>query len=196
MLRAKAAILGAALLASGAAPGAAPRHHPAEAAPPDPYAVDGFVTDAMNFPWTAKRRLPVYAEPGSRKRVAMLSPGEIVVADRLQLRGRPWAVRVIYDRKPFRTGMRMWILERDLDEGSFMIWYRGERREDLADAMTLGPSEERCGPPSEYCYLRFAKEPRQESWFRVTTRGGLVGWTPSADDFLVGKIRNGAAASP
>ena len=38
MLRAKAAILGAALLASGAAPGAAPRHHPAEAAPPDPYA--------------------------------------------------------------------------------------------------------------------------------------------------------------
>jgi hypothetical protein len=189
-----AAILGAALLASGArVPAAgAPRHRSAEAGPPDPYVVDGFVTDAMSYPWTATRRIPLFAAPGSHRRVGALAPGDVVTVDRLQLRGRPWEVRVVHDRPPFRVGMRMWVLERDLDEGSFMLWYQGERREDLADAIGFGPSDEPCGRPSELCFLRFAKETKQESWFRVKTQRGLVGWTLRDDDFSVGKIKNGA----
>jgi hypothetical protein len=193
-----AAILGAALLASGAgaSPPGAPARPAADAAPPDPYVVDGLVTDAMDYPWTARRRIPLFAGPGSRRRVGVLAPGEVVTADRLQLRGRPWEVRVVHDRPPFRVGMRMWVLERDLDEGSFMLWYRGERREDLADAIGFGPSDEPCGRPSESCFLRFAKETKQESWFRVKTPRGLVGWTAQDDDFSVGKIKNGAPRDP
>lgn len=204
MVVTNAAILGVALLASGAPsatgaptnnPGPKTTAHPrAKAGPPDPYTLDGLVTDAMDYPWTAKIRIPLFAVPGSPKRVGTLAPGEVVTADRLQLRGRPWEVRVIYNKKPFRVGMRMWILERDMEEGSFNIWYGGERREDLADAIPFGPSDEPCGPPSENCYLWFSKQPKQESWYRVVSQRGLAGWTARGDGFSVGKIKNGAPA--
>ncbi len=188
------ALLGAALLAAavGASPDGAPKRHSAEVGPPDPYFLDGLVTDAMDYPWTARRQIPLLAAPGSHKRVGTLAPGDVVIAERLQLRGHPWEVRVVYDRPPFRVGMRMWVLERDMDEGSFNLWYRGERREDLADAIGFGPSDEPCGPPSEQCFLRFAKEPEQKSWFRVKTEHGLAGWTARYQDFSVGKIKNPA----
>ncbi|HLK91536.1 MAG TPA: hypothetical protein VKZ18_16710 [Polyangia bacterium] len=193
-----AAILGAALLASGAGASAdgAPARQAAEAGPPDPYVVDGLVTDGMDYPWTAKLRIALYAGPGSRERVGVLAPGDVVTADRLQLRGRPWAGRVIHDNGPFRAGMRLWVLERDLEEGSFEIWYGGERRQDLAAAIPWRPSDESCGPPSASCFLRFAKEPKQESWFRVKTSRGLVGWTARDRDFSVGTIRNVAPRGP
>jgi hypothetical protein len=192
-----AAVLGAALLVAGAgaSPEGAPRRHSADAGPPDPYFLDGLVTDAMDYPWTATRRVPLFAAPGSHERVGTLAPGDVVTADRLQLRGHPWEVRVIYDRPPFRVGMRMWVLERYMDEGTFTIWYRGERRDDLSDAIEFGPSDEPCGPPSKQCFLRFAKESKQESWFRVKTGRGLVGWMVwdgVSDDFSVGKIKNPA----
>jgi hypothetical protein len=207
MIVTKAAMLSAALLASGVPSAAdapttteatAPKKtalRPAYEGPPDPYTVDDLVSDAMDYPWTAKRRISLFAGPGSRKRVGTLAPGEVVTADHLQLRGRPWEVRVIYDKKPFRVGMRMWVLERDMDEGSFNLWYQGERREDLADAIGFGPSDEPCGPPSEECFLWFAKEPKQEIWYRVVSRGGLVGWIIWRDNFGVGKIKNGAPPS-
>ena len=88
------------------------------------------------------------------------------------------------------------VLERDLEEGSFEIWYGGERRQDLAAEITSRPSDEPCGPPSKGCYLRFAKEPKQESWIHVQTQRGLGGWTAREDDFSVGKIKNPAPPTP
>jgi hypothetical protein len=204
----KTAILGAVLLASGvpSASGAPttnasarperPAHRRVNAGPPDPYTLDGLVTDAMDYPWTAKERLPLFAGPGSRKRVGALAPGEVVIANHLQLRGRPWEVRVIYDREPFRVGMRMWILEREMEEGSFELWYRGEKRQDLSAAIDFGPSDEPCGPPSKQCFLHFSKEPKQESWYRVVSQRGLTGWTAREDGFAIGKIKNEAPPVP
>lgn len=124
------------LLAWGAPPPSALAA--AEPLPPDPYTLDGVVTDDMSDEWIATREIPLFASPGSRKLIATVAPGEVMHAEALQLRGRPWEVRVLHDYGPLRAGMRLWILARDMDEGHFILWYRGETRTDLDVGIDFG----------------------------------------------------------
>src|SRR4051812_22896875 len=109
-----------ALLAWGVPPPAALAR--AELLPPDPYTVDGLVTDDMSDEWIATRKIPLFADPGARKPIAEAVPGDVMYAEALQLRGHPRKIRVLYDKPPLRAGMRLWILERDMEENSYTLW--------------------------------------------------------------------------
>ena len=181
--------LGALALAWALPPLAAPVA--AEPRPPSPYVVDGLVTDDMSFRWIATREISLFAHPGSRQRVAVVVPGEVMHAEALQLRGRPWEVRVLYDKGALRAGMRLWILARDMEEGSYQLWFGGETRDDLQEMISFELVGKQCGRGSADCWLRFEREPAQEDWVRVRTERGVVGWLgrKNHDDFRIGDKR-------
>jgi len=156
---------------------------------PAPYAVDDLVTDDMEYEWIATRRIRLFARPGSGKRIATVSPGEVMKAEAMQLRGRPWEVRVLHDKGSLRAGMRLWILARDLEEGTYQLWFQGELRYDLEKMIDFNLVGKRCGRGSEDCWLWFANEPPQEQWMRVRTARGVVGWFLRNDyeDFRLGE---------
>ena len=176
-----------ALLAWGV-PAPAPPVAP-ELLPPDPYTLDGLVTDDMQNEWIAKRPIKLFERPGARRQIAVVAAGDVMYAQALQLRGRPREIRVIHDHAPLRVGMRLWILARDLEEGYYLLWYQGETRDDLQPAIDQ-QEHERCGRGSEDCWLHFAKEIPQQSWVQVTTNRGASGWMLRTDGvFEVGKRR-------
>ena len=177
-----------ALLLAWAVP---PRAAPAATPPgqPPPYAVDGLVTDDMEYEWIATRKIRLFARPGSGKGTATVLPGQVMKAEAMQLRGRPWEVRVLHDKDSLRAGMRLWILARDLDEGTYQLWFQGELRYDLEKMIDFNLVGKRCGRGSEDCWLWFAKVPPQEQWMRVRTAQGAVGWflRNRYDDFRLGE---------
>ncbi len=157
----------------------------AELRPPDPYTVNDLVTDDMSYAWVATREIPLFARPGSRRRVATVARGDVMHAQALQLRGHPWEVLVLYDHGSFRAGMRLWILARDMEEGYYEYWFKGRKRGDTLINFEL--VEKNCGRGSEDCWLRFAKPRPQEDWVRVRTERGAVGWLlrKERDDFTI-----------
>jgi len=177
------------------APPAAP-----ELLPPDPYVVDGLGTDDMKNEWIAKRPIKLFALPGTRRQVAVVAAGDVMYAQALQLRGRPWEIRVLHDYPPLRAGMRLWILARDLEEGYCVLWYQGQTRDDLQTAIDYALEHQRCGRGSKNCWLHFAKEIPQQTWVQVTTNRGATGWMLRTDGaFEVGKPRqpgDGAKSAP
>ena len=181
--------LGGLVLAWAFPPPAAPVA--AEPRPPNPYVVDGLVTDDMSYGWIATREIPLFAHPGSRQRVALVVPSEVMHAEALQIRGRPWEVRVLYDKGVLRAGMRLWILARDMEEGSYQLWFGGQTRDDLQEMISFELVGKQCGRGSADCWLRFAKEPVQEDWVRVRTERGVVGWLrrKNQHDFRVSEKR-------
>jgi hypothetical protein len=163
-----------ALLVAWAIPLSAPAA--AELRPPDPYTVDDLVTDDMSYPWIATREIQLFARPGSRRLIATVARGEVMHAEALQLRGHPWEVRVLHDKGPLRAGMRLWILARHMEEGSYQLWFGGETRDDLQEMINFDLVGRRCGRGWAECWLWFAKERPQEDWVRVRTERGVVGW--------------------
>jgi hypothetical protein len=168
----------------------------AESRPPDPYTVNDLVTDDMSYAWVATRGLPLFARPGSRRRVATVARGEVMQAQALQLRGHPWEVLVLWDHGPFRAGMRLWILARDMEEGYYEYWYRGQTRGDILINFDLVGKD--CGHGSEDCWLRFAKQPPQEDWVLVRTERGVIGWLlrKESDDFIIRTVPPGHEPPP
>jgi len=164
----------------------------AELLPPDPYTVDGLVTDDMDNEWIATRPITLFDRPGARRRVAVVAAGDVMYAQALQLRGRPREIRVLHDHPPLRAGMRLWILARDLEEGYYILWYQGETRDDLQPAIDE-QQHEHCGRGSrgsDDCWLRFAKEVPQQQWVQVKTNRGASGWMLRTDGaFEVGQRR-------
>ena len=75
-----------------------------------------------------EREIPLFARPGSPRRVATVARGEVMHAQALQLRGHPWEVRVLYDHGPLRAGMRLWTLARDMAEGYYEYWFSSQTR--------------------------------------------------------------------
>lgn len=189
--------LGGLLLASALPPLAAPVA--AETRPPDPYVVDGLVTDDMSYGWIATREIRLFTHPGSRRQVAVVVPGEVMHAEALQIRGRPWEVRVLHDKGALRAGMRLWILARDMEEGSYQLWFGGETRDDLQEMISFELVGKQCGRGSADCWLRFETEPAQENWVRVRTERAVVGWLrrKKHDDFRIDEKRlpHGATGS-
>jgi hypothetical protein len=153
------------------------------------YILRGYVPAGFDHygAWTAKKATPLYADPSAGKPSASVASCETVDAERGEIRGRPWAVRVVFPHDPFRKGDRMWILARDLEEGYFQLWHRGELRDDLASELDLELVGRRCEEkPSETCWLWFDGIPEQVFWVRIRKQDGTVGWTRRPTDFIEG----------
>jgi len=175
-------------LAAGAVAG-----EPGPSAPRDPFRVAGYVPVGFRGfgTWTARKETPLYVSPDSRRLAATITRCEEVTAQDGELRGRPWEMRVLKAHPPFRKGETFWVLARDLEEGYFQLWYRGQVRDDVAGELADAPpfGQTHCSKASARCWLRVDKEPRQVHWVHVRKRDGTSGWSDRASDFGEGPAK-------
>jgi hypothetical protein len=93
-------------------------------------------------------------------------------------------MRVIYDHPPFHKGEKIWVLARDLEEGTFDLWYKGPLHPDSGPGdINLWIDGKHCDRPSPECWLSAGEKTSQEFWVQSRKKDGTNGWTNQPDHF-------------